>query len=285
MKLGLRRTVMWSATWAGVLSIGAAACAADPGDDLKTSTSGVTTPSGSGGGTGTSGGGGSSGTSTSSSSGSTSGSSSSGTAPPPTDDASDDTTSSGDDAAAPASDAGPPMVVTCTTCPVSLEYETNAPATGQTNNNVYYVLKNQGSAGIALSGLTIRYWFSATAASWVYDYDYAGNSDGSAIAKAQVVATFKPAPNPTAKATQYLELSFPSVTSSIAPMGMATISGRLHDSSYAPINPSNDYSYDGADTAYTASMTSTVYQNGTLIWGVEPGGSGAPTTSTDAGDP
>ncbi|HEX3772326.1 MAG TPA: cellulose binding domain-containing protein [Polyangiaceae bacterium] len=285
MKLGLRRTVMWSATWAGVVSIGAAACAADPGDDLKTSSSGVTTPSSSG--SSGSGGGGSSGSSTSSSGGSTSGGGSSGTTPPPTDDASDDTTPTGDDAAAPVSDAGPPMVVTCTTCPVSLEYETNAPSSGQTNNNIYYELTNQGSTPIAMSGLTIRYWFSATAQSWTYDLDYgaisASGTGPTTLTKDQVVVTFKPAPNPTAKAMQYAELSFPAVTASVAASATATISGRLHDASYAPINPSNDYSYNGADTAYAPSMTTTVYNGGTLIWGVEPGGSSAPT-STDAGD-
>jgi hypothetical protein len=275
---------MWSATWAGVVSIGAAACAADPGDDLKTSTSGVTTPSSSG--SGSSGGSGSGGSSTSSSSGSTSGSSSSGTTPPPTDDASDDTTSAGDDATAPASDAGPPMMAaSCTSCPVQLLYSTSA-----SNNQVPvdYRIVNQGTSPLAMSDLKVRYWFAASGGSYMYTCDYASVDQPGAgptnIAGTQVMATFAPAPTPTAGAMQYMELSFPSVATTIPPSLGATVNGRFSLSGFPNIDSSHDYSYDAADTQLTANMKITVYNDGKLVWGTEPGGSSA-TTSTDAGDP
>lgn len=33
----------------------------------------------------------------------------------------------------------------------------------------------------------------------------------------------------------------------------------------------NDYSFNATDTAYTASPLVTVYVNGQLVWGTEPG--------------
>jgi endoglucanase len=264
MKLGLRRKVMWSATWAAFVSIGAAACAADAGDDLKSASAGVvTTPPA---------GGGSSGASTSSSGGS---GGNSGTEPPPTDDASDDATASGDDATAPASDAGPPVAASCTTCPISLQYMTsNKAGMAAGDVSVDYRVLNQGSSPQPMGDLKIRYWFATSGGSLEYDPDYASvdvAGGGPVDLKADLMSAFVAAPHPTAGAMQYLELSFSAAAASIPPSLGATLQGRIHTVNYASmLDPSQDYSFDAADTALTPSMTSTVYRDGTLVWGVEP---------------
>jgi hypothetical protein len=155
--------------------------------------------------------------------------------------------------------------------------------------SVEYRIVNQGRSPLALSDLKIRYWLGDTSSGYVYMCDYAAvempNAGPTTVAGNQVVATFVAAPNPTAKAMQFMELSFPSVIAMIPPSLGAQVKGRFYLSNNTQRNASNDYSYVAADSQPTASTTSTVYNAGTLVWGVEPGGSSAPVTTTDAGDP
>jgi hypothetical protein len=48
------------------------------------------------------------------------------------------------------------------------------------------------------------------------------------------------------------------------------IQNELFQSSYATMTQTNDYSFNSADTSFTADPAITVYDNGTLIYGTEP---------------
>ena len=72
-------------------------------------------------------------------------------------------------------------------------------------------------------------------------------------------------------ADHYLQLSFGSGAGSLAP-GASTggIQNEIFTSSYATMTQTNDYSFNAADTSFTANPDITVYDNGTLIYGAEP---------------
>jgi cellulose 1,4-beta-cellobiosidase len=48
------------------------------------------------------------------------------------------------------------------------------------------------------------------------------------------------------------------------------IQTRIHKSDWSNYDESDDYSYDPLKTAYTEWSKVTLYQDGGLIWGIEP---------------
>ena len=100
-------------------------------------------------------------------------------------------------------------------------------------------------------------------------------------------------PPATATADTYMELSFMAGAGSIPAMGATNdIQLEFNDSTYQGTqSEANDYSHTATDTQSNCeggnnvltcqTMTITLYRNGTLVWGNEPGGAMAP--SPDAG--
>jgi endoglucanase len=72
-------------------------------------------------------------------------------------------------------------------------------------------------------------------------------------------------------ADHYLQLSFASGAGSLAPgANTGGIQNELFQASFATMTQTNDYSFNAADTSFTANPHITVYDNGTLIYGTEP---------------
>jgi hypothetical protein len=179
-----------------------------------------------------------------------------------------------------------PAVVTCTNCPLIVEYMTSVPAGTQSVNDISadFEILNNGVVDEDLTVITLRYWYTEdTSTSQAFNCDYAALPGGSA----SISGTFVAMTTPTPTADHYLELSFSSGT--VAGEGGSTggIQTRFHDTGFMPTDPSNDYSFDGADTTYTQSTRITLYRSGTLVWGVEPTGNAAtgaePTGAEPAG--
>ncbi len=172
----------------------------------------------------------------------------------------------------------PTPTVTPTTNPTSiLRLQYMASTTGATANqigaSVRIVNTGAGLQTIPMSELKIRYWYttdSATAES--YGCLYSGNdTPGCANITASIV-TLSPA---RTNADRYLELSFTTAAGSIAPYASSSdIQSRINKSDWSNYTQTNDYSFDGTKTAFADWTKVTMYRNGVLIWGVEPGGSG-----------
>jgi hypothetical protein len=247
-----------AATWMG------AACAADPGDPLKAAATdasvgpmdvGVISQSGSSSGSssGSPSPSGSSGASGMTASGSSSLDSSS--------DGGDDTTTTGD---APSDTIVVKDVSTCPTCAIELKYDTNTAAASTQDIRPWIDLYNHGSIAQDLTELTVRYYFTADGSqSQMAVCDYA--MIGSTLVQYKFVTMVTPKPT----ADHYLEISF---TGSSIPAGGHTdaIQNRFHDSSFAAMMQTNDYSFDGTKTTLTDWDHITVFRNGTLVWGTEP---------------
>jgi endoglucanase len=167
----------------------------------------------------------------------------------------------------------------CPTCPLKVDYFSNNPTETSTKEVRFYLdLVNKGTMVQDLTQITVRYWFTSDGStSQTFNCDYA--------MLVCPTATFVKIPTPTATADTYLELAFAS--GSIPPNGdTGVIQGRFHDTGYAVmLSQSNDYSFDPSKTPATCGSSNqtptcpwdhiTMYRQGTLLWGIEPGGNSA----------
>ena len=128
-------------------------------------------------------------------------------------------------------------------------------------------IANTGSAAVALSTLTLRYWYTEDG---TVDQLYA--CDYWATGCSNVTSKFVKMKTPTATADGYLELGFTSGAGSVA-AGASTpdIQNRIAKSDYSTFDQTNDWSYDPTKLGPSDWSHVTLYQNGTLIWGLEPG--------------
>lgn len=167
---------------------------------------------------------------------------------------------------------------------LTLEYaDATTDATTNTPRPHFEIVNGTGSS-VSLSSLTIRYWYTADGTQtqqFACDYALAGCSN--------VTASFVSMANPTGTADTYLQIGFTSGAGSIAVNGNSgDIQARFNKSDWSNYNQANDYSWKQNQTSYAAWSQVTLYLNGQLVWGTEPGGNTAPTptpTSTPTSVP
>jgi poly(hydroxyalkanoate) depolymerase family esterase len=150
---------------------------------------------------------------------------------------------------------------------LQIQYRSTSEATSGAITSALNLI-NTGMASVNLASVTIRYWFTAdTSASLTWACDFAGNGCASYTSKFAKLAT------PSSTADTYLELGFASGAGTLAVnQSTGEVLSRITNSAWSQFNQANDYSYDGTKTAAAAWDHVTVYLDGALIWGVEPGG-------------
>lgn len=119
-------------------------------------------------------------------------------------------------------------------------------------------IKNNGSTAVKLSDVKLRYYFTKEGSdamqAWV-DWAQVGSSN--------VVVTFT---------DSYMEVGFTSGAGSLAPGGQTgDIQIRAAKSSWTNFDETDDYSYNATQTSFANWEKVTLYQNGELVWGIEPG--------------
>ncbi len=171
------------------------------------------------------------------------------------------------------------VVVTCgpSGCP---QVETRVSVVNATDNLIHPIIRlvNQGNTAIGLAGYTVKYWFDEPwNDGWVIDHFYnlsVINENqtqiglvGGGVAGANTVVTIT------------LEGTLPASTFANGQMqtaGEAIVDIQWHHPSWSNLNENNDYSYPVGRTnsQHTQSLPNpkvTLYKQGVLIWGVEPG--------------
>ncbi|MNJ49242.1 Endoglucanase 5 precursor [compost metagenome] len=128
----------------------------------------------------------------------------------------------------------------------------------------HFNIKNKGTTPVEMSSLTLRYYLtkdsSAAMNSWI-DYARIGGHN--------INRTFSSASGHNADT--YVELSFTSGAGSIPAGGdSGEIQLRMSKVDWSNFNEENDYSFDGAKTVYMDWDRVTLYQDGQLVWGIEP---------------
>lgn len=157
-----------------------------------------------------------------------------------------------------------------------LEYANgNTAATTNTPRALFRIVNTTG-ASVALSTLTIRYWFtrdgSQTQQLWC-DYAVAGCGN--------IAGSFVNLTTTTSTADTSIQVSFSSAAGSIATnANSGEIQLRFNKSDWSNYNQANDYSWNQNQTSYASWSQVTLYQNGQLVWGTEPGGSTTPTATS-----
>ncbi|NEW09338.1 exoglucanase [Paenibacillus sp. SYP-B3998] len=128
----------------------------------------------------------------------------------------------------------------------------------------HFNIKNNGTTAVLLSDLSIRYYFTKDGTqamnSWV---------DWAQVGGANIQRTFVSTTG--TNSDTYVELSFTSGAGSIPAGGQSgDIQLRMSKTDWSNFNESNDYSFDGTKTSYTNWDKVTLFQNGTLVWGIQP---------------
>lgn len=150
-----------------------------------------------------------------------------------------------------------------------VQYKTAAsnPA-GDNHVRPHFNIVNGGTAAVPMSELTVRYWYTVDGSqpqTYVCDWAARGNQNvaGSfvAVSPARTGADF------------YLQLGFTAGMGTLtAGQSSGEIQGRFNKTNWANYNETGDYSYDPTKTAFADWTRVTLYRNGVLVWGTEPGG-------------
>jgi hypothetical protein len=170
----------------------------------------------------------------------------------------------GDSAYLPAASVARTLVI----APLKIAVQSLDGDKGKTANNSinpYLKLDNQGTATIAYSELTARYWFTAEnfagINTWI-DYAQLGNS--------KVKMKYVQLDAPRAGAYGYIEYSFDrSAGNLVAGGNSGVIQSRFANTDWTNFNETDDYSYV-SNKDYANNSHITLYRNGQLVWGVEP---------------
>ncbi|HEY7417394.1 MAG TPA: cellulase family glycosylhydrolase, partial [Ktedonobacteraceae bacterium] len=158
--------------------------------------------------------------------------------------------------------------VTATTAAVSpsalmLEYQNGNQA--PTSNQIQPALKltNTANSPLALTDVTIRYWYTAdTAQTQVFACDYA------TIDCKNVQGQFVKMQPARSGADTYLEISF--TGGELAGGASTEIKVRIHNSDWSNYNQSNDYSFESGANNYSPAQKIGLYYKGKLAAGSEP---------------
>ena len=158
----------------------------------------------------------------------------------------------------------------------TLRVEYRVGDTSATDNQMKPQLRivNTGSQAVPLTELKVRYWYtknSTQAEQYFCDWAQIGCSN--------IRAQFVSLSQPVSGADSYIELSF---TGGSIPAGGNTgeIQNRIHFTNWMNYNETDDWSYNGAQMTWGPSTRITLYRNGVLVWGTEPGGGSSPPTPT-----
>jgi endoglucanase len=149
---------------------------------------------------------------------------------------------------------------------VTAQYANTSSAATSTQIANKLQVTNAGTTSVALSALTVRYWFTAdTTGTLTYACDY------TPINCANVTGTFGTVSPAVTGADRYLEIGFTGGAGTLtAGNGTGEIQNRIQQATSGTFSQGDDYSYNAADTSLTTWSHITVYYNGQLIYGTPP---------------
>lgn len=150
-----------------------------------------------------------------------------------------------------------------------LKAQYKAGTVGATTNGIRPLLQivNTGSAPVALSKVTVRYWFTNNGTQSVSYW-----CDWAQIGSANLTGTVKTVSPARTKADRYLEIAFKTSAGNLSAGGSTgEIQSRFSKSDWTNFTQTDDASYDPTKASSYADWNKvTVYYEGALVWGVEP---------------
>ena len=153
---------------------------------------------------------------------------------------------------------------------VALKVQYRAGDTNATDNQLkpHLQIVNTGTTTVALSELKLRYWYTIDG-----DTPQTRWCDYATRGCANITGQFVKLPSALPGADYYLEIGFTAGAGSLSPgQNSGEIQNRVNKNNWANYTETGDYSFDPTKTAFADWARVTLYQNGTLVWGTEPGG-------------
>ena len=139
-----------------------------------------------------------------------------------------------------------------------------------TDGSPWLQFVNTYTTPLSLNQLEMRYWFTCDCTNQTMQgtVDWAGDLTVGSNLTSDVVVSFVP----TTQGGQNYYMSFKFIGGiTVNPNDIIQVEARFFKNDFSTMFQSNDYSYGGF-SAFTSWNKVTLYQNGTLIWGTEPGG-------------
>jgi Cellulose binding domain len=138
------------------------------------------------------------------------------------------------------------------------------------DNTLYslYQVVNTSATAVPLSSLTMRYWFTNESPADPLEF----NCDWAQVNCSNITGKFVVLSPARSNANTYLEISFKAGAGSVAAgQNSGEIQTRIHHVNWSNFNTTETYSFIADPSfVYKDTQTVTLYQNGALIWGVEP---------------
>jgi hypothetical protein len=149
---------------------------------------------------------------------------------------------------------------------------------------------NNSPEDIPLSEVKIRYWYTnESQRPQTFACDYV--PFGCAHVTADFIALPSTDSRYTASSDTCVEIGFLAEAGDFAAGAAFDLYSRIHKDDWSVYDETNDYSYKADAQSFMAWQNITIYRNGALAWGTEPGGNGStssptatplPTTATPA---
>ncbi len=148
----------------------------------------------------------------------------------------------------------------------NLKVEFIGSTAAQTNSiAARFRLTNTGDSDILLSDIKLRYYYTADdsqSQNFYCDWSQAGSQN--------ITGSFNTLNPALETADTYLEIGFLSAAGSLAVDQSIELHTRFAKSDWSDYTLTNDYSYNPSGSSYETWNKITAYQNGTLIFGIEP---------------
>ncbi|WAM33659.1 glycoside hydrolase family 9 protein [Caldicellulosiruptor morganii] len=155
-------------------------------------------------------------------------------------------------------------------------YKNNETSASAASIRPWFKIVNGGSSSVDLSRVKIRYWYTVDG-----DKPQSAVCDWAQIGASNVTFNFVKLSSGVSGADYYLEVGFSSGAGQLQPgKDTGDIQVRFNKNDWSNYNQADDWSWMQSMTNYGENTKVTLYVDGVLVWGQEPGGATPAPTST-----